>query len=284
MHPVCSPNPCIHGTCIAETLDNGTIVPDCSPCEPGWQGEWCNEVCVLGDEKVDISLVMDVSGSLQEAPDKQLAVYEFLHNFVRLFDTLASVRVSLVTFSHYHQVDISPVQHMTTAGFTSVVFNINWIGETTAAGSAIAAAHDTMNVNDNINDVMVIMTDGWDSDILTVNDNIAAAGADGITTLAVGFGAGGFYNEWSLLDMAQGIQNNVFIAATPQALETIVMDVFAGVCTANAAKAKQIHKLQPPVSLPSNVFLMQAAGQYLDIFGFLPSWTPGYSEWQRSQG
>ena len=34
----------------------------------------------------NISLVMDVSGSLQEAPDKQLAVYEFLHNFVRLFD------------------------------------------------------------------------------------------------------------------------------------------------------------------------------------------------------
>ena len=48
------------------------------------------------------------------------------------------------------------------------------------------------------------MTDGWDSDILTVNENIAAAGADGISTLAVGFGAGGFYNEWSLLDMAQG--------------------------------------------------------------------------------
>ena len=70
-----------------------------------------------------------------------------------------------------------------------------------------------MDTSDDINDVMIIMTDGWDSDMLTVQDNINAAGADGITTLAIGFGAGGFYNEWSLLDMAQGNPNNLFIVS-----------------------------------------------------------------------
>ena len=70
-----------------------------------------------------------------------------------------------------------------------------------------------MDTSDGVNDVMVIMTDGWDSDMLTVQDNINAAGADGITTLAIGFGAGGFYNEWSLLDMAQGNPNNLFIVS-----------------------------------------------------------------------
>ena len=106
-------------------MENGTTVADCSPCEPGWQGEFCELPCHLGDERVDIALVMDVSGSLNEAPDKQISVYEFLHNFVRLFDTVSRVRVSLVTFSHFHQVDISPVQHITSADFTSTVFNIS---------------------------------------------------------------------------------------------------------------------------------------------------------------
>ena len=71
-----------------------------------------------------------------------------------------------------------------------------------------------MDTTDNINDVMVIMTDGWDSDVLSVQENIATVGADGVTTLVVGFGAGGFYNEWSLLDMAQGNSNNLFIVSS----------------------------------------------------------------------
>lgn len=271
---MCLEDPCIHGTCIAETLENGTIVADCSPCEPGWQGEFCELPCELGDERVDISLVMDVSGSLNEAPDKQISVYEFLHNFVRLFDTVARVRVSLVTFSHFHQVDIAPVQHMTSAGFTSVVFNINWIGETTAAASAIEAAHQTMDTTDNINDVMVIMTDGWDSDVLSVQENIAAVGADGVTTLVVGFGANGFYNTWSLLDMAQGNSNNLFIAQTPEALESITHSVFDGVCTANAMIAKGLAKSYVLPEAPEEVFLLEAAASYLDVFGVLPSWTP----------
>ena len=78
-----------------------------------------------------------------------------------------------------------------------------------------------MDTTDNINDVMVILTDGWDSDMISVQENINAVGADGITTLAVGFGAGGFYNTWSLLDMAMGIQNNLFIV---RILELIVRD------------------------------------------------------------
>ena len=94
-----------------------------------------------------------------------------------------------------------------------MTLNLDWIGETTAAASAIEAAHETMDTSDNINDVMIIMTDGWDSDMLTVQENINAAGADGITTLAIGFGAGGFYNEWSLLDMAQGNPNNLFMVS-----------------------------------------------------------------------
>ena len=145
-----------------------------------------------------------------------------------------------------------------------------------------------MDTSDDINDVMIIMTDGWDSDMLTVQDNINAAGADGITTLAIGFGAGGFYNEWSLLDMAQGNPNNLFIvslqlvswkvlieiqAQTPEALESITQNVFDGVCTANAMQAMSLTKSYGPVE-PENVFLMQAAASYLDVFGVLPSWAP----------
>ena len=147
-----------------------------------------------------------------------------------------------------------------------------------------------MDTSDGVNDVMVIMTDGWDSDMLTVQDNINAAGADGITTLAIGFGAGGFYNEWSLLDMAQGNPNNLFIvslqleinsdgdkifiqAQTPEALESITQSVFDGVCTANAMQARSLTMSYGPVE-PENVFLMQAAASYLDVFGVLPSWAP----------
>ena len=75
-----------------------------------------------------------------------------------------------------------------------------------------------MDTTDDINDVMVIMTDGWDSDVLSVQENISAVGADGVTTLVVGFGANGFYNTWSLLDMAQGNSNNLFIVSSTSSI------------------------------------------------------------------
>ena len=84
--------------------------------------------------------------------------------------------------------------------------------------------------------------------------------------------------------MAMGIQNNLFIAQTADALESITGSVFDGVCTANAAKALASSKLYsaPTQWTPSNMFLFHAAGQYLDVFGFLPTWAPGYSEWLTS--
>ena len=146
-----------------------------------------------------------------------------------------------------------------------------------------------MDTNDNINDVMVIMTDGWDSDLVSLQANINSAASDGITTLVVGFGAGGFYNTWSLLDMAQGNSNNLFIvsktqhvgkimavkAQTAEALESITPTVFDGVCTANALSAVKAAQSYSLPAVPENVFLLEAAATYLDIFGFLPNWTPG---------
>ena len=72
-----------------------------------------------------------------------------------------------------------------------------------------------------------------------------------------------------------------FQAETADALETITHTVFDGVCTANAAKAiSSQSKLSAPTTwTPDNVFLLQAAGQYLDVFGTLPVWTPGYQQW-----
>ena len=65
----------------------------------------------------------------------------------------------------------------------------------------------------------------------------------------------------------------VIQAQTAEALESITQNVFDGVCTANAMQAMSLTKSYGPVE-PENVFLMQAAASYLDVFGVLPSWAP----------
>lgn len=68
--------------------------------------------------------------------------------------------------------------------------------------------------------------------------------------------------------------DKIFIQAqTPEALESITQSVFDGVCTANAMQARSLTMSYGPVE-PENVFLMQAAASYLDVFGVLPSWAP----------
>ena len=51
--------------------------------------------------------------------------------------------------------------------------------------------------------------------------------------------------------------------------------MFAGVCTANSMDAKMLTKSYVLPDVPDNVFLLEAAASYLDVFGVLPGWTPG---------
>ena len=126
---MCSENTCVHGTCVGGAVDSGTygaygtVQTDCSPCEAGWQGEFCDLACDLRNGRVDISLVVDVSGSITD--EKRNSLYQFLDNFIRMFDTQSQVRISLVTFSDTHQIHIDPVQHMSSADFATAVYNIS---------------------------------------------------------------------------------------------------------------------------------------------------------------
>ena len=60
-------------------------------------------------------------------------------------------------------------------------------GETTAAAGGVTAGASTMDTNDNVSDMMIVITDGFDGDLSALQSASAAVAADGITALGVAY-------------------------------------------------------------------------------------------------
>ena len=119
--------------------------------------------------------------------------------------------------------------HADGATLQQAVDDMTWYGETTAIACALDEGANQMNTGDNINDVMIgminqinlnhhfnnylilVLTDGWDSeqqDVSTAAGNVANAG---ITTLVIGYDTGSTPPSPGTLDIiANGIGSNVF--------------------------------------------------------------------------
>ena len=60
-------------------------------------------------------------------------------------------------------------------------------GETTAAAGGITEGASQMDTTDSINDLMIVITDGFDGDLSALQSASAAVAADGITAIGVAY-------------------------------------------------------------------------------------------------
>lgn len=270
------------------TCDNG----DCF-CDLGFQGQTCNKVCQLANGGLSLSFVFDTSGSLTN--NKREVQDNFVKDLIDMFDTQNTVDVSIISVGDCAGGQSGPTPQMNVdfaqshadgATLQNAVDGMTWYGETTAIACALDEGANQMNTGDNINDVMIVLTDGWDSeqgDVSTSAGNVAAAG---ITTLVIGYDTGSTPPSPGTLDIiANGVGSNVFNQqGDVSSLDGIREDVFNTICGAASSrlspgKAKK-KWVMPEIQQP---FVWKAVAKYVDKFDALPDWTPCYKEYRESQ-
>lgn len=71
-----------------------------------------------------------------------------------------------------------------------------------------------MDTSDNVNDVMVVITDGFDGDLSSLQTASAAVATAGITAIAIGYDENGGIIGSTLEDIANGVSSNVIEATS----------------------------------------------------------------------
>ena len=94
--PTCAdPALCNNGACVTYTYAaDGVDYNDCD-CDAGYQGEFCNTVCDLGNTgRIDLAIVVDVSG-FQGVFN---TIKDTLKSFVSQLDTLRDVKIMMMSY------------------------------------------------------------------------------------------------------------------------------------------------------------------------------------------
>ena len=108
------------------------------------------------------------------------------------------VKLSITSFSDEAQIEM-PMNFYTTEQVYENVNTINWVGGLTNMKAGIELGASTIDTTDDIADIMIIITDGFDSfDSAAVIEEAADVTASGITTIAVGFGQNNFINFFQM--------------------------------------------------------------------------------------
>merc|ERR1712037_190739 len=179
--PTCPPsvtNPCMNNsTCI---MINATLT-DCA-CQPGWAGELCDVVCPATlTGRLDLAVLMDVSGTIASNPNKDQDTFDFFQALLNEFDTVNQVQLSITSFSDDAVVDL-PMGHYNEPDIFGAVSSVNWVGGLTDINEGLQTALGTMNTTDDVPDIMIFVSDGFDSfDPAAIGDNaadISNAGVD----------------------------------------------------------------------------------------------------------
>ena len=55
---------------------------------------------------MDISVLVDVSGSLGTTPDKDTTIHSFMQNLAGMYDTVNQVKLQITSFSEFGVVDL----------------------------------------------------------------------------------------------------------------------------------------------------------------------------------
>ena len=91
-------------------------------------GEHCDRLCDLTANRLDISIVIDTSGS--QIGNKQAVVAQFVKDLIKEFDTQATVKVSITAVGDYRTGQVAtvlgPAQFANEASLQDAVDAITW--------------------------------------------------------------------------------------------------------------------------------------------------------------
>jgi len=277
---VCIPSPCGNGTCVELTQ----TLHDCA-CDFGFQGENCDHVCnTTISGRLDISIVIDTSGSLTSAPNKDQVLMNFTNNLANMYDTINQVKIGLTSFSESAVLEM-PLDFYNQLELQDGVSNMTWQGSFTNITSGVETALNDMDTTDGVDDVMILITDGFQSTNTTLMfQMIDQAKAEGVRLIALGFfGDFAFYSPNLYL-----MTNEVYHAANYAELLAIDNTIFETICSdgvipdgvAAGESASNFEKTFTDVNA-TEIFMMQAAHDFFDLNGDFPSWiqsiVPGLS-------
>ncbi|CAG5089183.1 Oidioi.mRNA.OKI2018_I69.PAR.g12117.t1.cds [Oikopleura dioica] len=269
-----SPDPCQNG---AECVPDGNTY-NCI-CPPGFQGRNCDRVCTLNNERLDISVVIDTSGS--QVGDKQSAVQDFFRDLLAEFDTQTVVKISITDIGDGREGQVNtvlgPAQFVDTSDINSALNSLTWYGETTAIADGITEGASQMDTSDNVNDVMIVITDGFDGDLSSLQTASAAVATAGITAIAIGYDENGGIIGSTLEDIANGVSGNVLEATSTSELQGLSTSVFNTICSASRRRSRP--RAQMLGKIVVNQFIYEAASKYKNQFNSVPNWLPQYNDW-----
>ena len=207
-------------------------------------------------------------------------------NFIELitkeFDTQTSVKIAIIGYGdstqNPAQVDVTmgPVQFATQSFIQSMSSNIPLYGQTTASGGAIDEAVNQLDTSDNISDVIIVLTDGWDSDRGSLETAAANAAAAGVTGIAASYLVSQLTNLMLIANQQPQHVHQVIGSSEVIALAALVVD---DICSAGLRSKPVVNK--PPKTLHN--FIYEAAAKFIDTFGRVPSWIPQYKLWKEGK-
>jgi hypothetical protein len=270
---VCRPNdPCApNGTCVELT----TEVYDCA-CNFGFQGENCTESCpATNNGRLDLSIVVDVSGSLGTTPDKDTTIYNFMQNLADMYDTVNQVKLQLTTFSEVGVLDL-PMGFYNQFQIADATNNINWQGSYTNITAGISTAYSDIDTTDNVQDILIMITDGFHSgsteNMFALFDDMKA---QGVRVIALGFfGEFAFYSPNLFL-----MTNEVYHAANYAELLALDNTIFQTVCEDGTIHAESVTVSKQITGVTrEELVLLQAAHDWYEVYAAFPVWLP--EEWR----
>ena len=180
---------CNDGTCIPYTYATDGVEYDDCDCDAGYQGEFCNNACNLGEtDQVDIAIAVDVSG-FNGVFDN---VKNTLKAFVSELDTLRDIRLLICSYdgqSAYLHFDQMPFpEFMDTHTIHRLIDEIAWApldGNNVKQSFGLQCGYMGMNRNDNVPDVVIMITDGDDNISGDVQTHVDAAVDNDIKLITV---------------------------------------------------------------------------------------------------
>ena len=130
-----------------------------------------------------------------------------------------------------------------------------------------------IDTSDNVTDLMIILSDGFDSfnsaEVIAAANQVTSAGT---TILSIGFGQNNFINFLQMMMVANMVQPNFFTAGSGSALMGLVDPILLQICAQGSSRSLGVNPYSVADPLEDIGYLYKAIGIYIDVYGKAPVW------------
>jgi len=122
--------------------------------------------------------------------------------------------------------------HYNTIEVWDAVDSVEWIGGNTNMTGGVYTGASQMDTSDNVNDILIIISDGFDS--YSMSNAIQAAqdaAGSGITIMSIAYGNNNFYSLFTMTQIANMETPNVFTAGSNDDLQDLPSDILFQMCS-----------------------------------------------------